>query len=184
MRILPGFFALLLVLGLLASSAAAQRASEGYAEPFAPGVTHALDFGAANLDGSSFDASSLDGTIVLLDFWAVWCAPCIAVFPKLNQLEHAFRDQQFSILGIAVYSGTHDDVSSFLEDYEVDYTVVVGEEDLAERFGVIGYPTYFLIAPDGTVYKQYVGVQPELLEEIAADLTALREANQRRKESP
>ena len=170
MRIFPVFFALLLA--LLASSAAAQRAGEA-AEPFAPDVTHALDFDVANLDGSSFDASSLKGTAVLLDFWAVWCAPCIVAFPKLNQLEHDFRDEMFSILGIAVYSGTHDDVSKFLEDYDVDFKMVVGEEDLVERFGVIGYPTYFLISPDGTVYKQYVGVQPGLLEEIAADLTAL-----------
>ena len=183
MRIVPVFLVLLLACGRLASSAGAQPVPEAHRGPFVPGVTQALGFHAANLDGSSFDASSLNGTAVLLDFWAVWCAPCIAVFPKLNQLEHDFRNQGFSILGIAVYSGTHDDVSSFLEDYDVDYRVVVGEEDLAERFKVIGYPTYFLISPDGTVYKQYVGVQPELVDEIVADLTALTESKEG-KESP
>ena len=178
MRIFRVFFALLLAAGQLASAAAAQPASGRSAEPFAPGIAQPLDFDAVNLDGSLFDASSLKGRTVLLDFWAVWCAPCIAVFPKLNRLEHDFSGQRFSVLGIAVYSGTHDDVSSFLEDYDVDYQVVVAEEDVARRFEVIGYPTYFLISPDGGIYKQYVGVHPELLEELAADLIALTESSQ------
>ena len=179
MRIFSILSSFLLVLGLLASSVAAKGLAEADAETSArPALTprHPLDFGAVNLDGSSFDASVLKGTNVLLDFWAVWCVPCVDAFPKLDRLERDFRNQQFSVLGITVYSGSHADVESFLQDYDLDFRVVVADEELAERFGVIGYPTYFLISRQDTIHKQYVGVLPHLYDEIAADLAALEQS--------
>ena len=58
----------------------------------------------------------------------------------------------------------------FLEDYEVDYTVVVADEDLVYRYGVIGYPTYFLIAPSGEIHAKYVGALADLDDRILRDI--------------
>ena len=102
----------------------------------------AIDFEAVDLDGESFRGIDLKGKFVLLDFWAVWCPPCLDAFPKLTELARDLEDEPFELVGIALYSGDHDSVGEFLEAYEVGYKNVVGEEDLAFRYGVIGYPTH------------------------------------------
>ena len=51
--------------------------------------------------------------------------------------------------------------------------MLIGDEELADRFGVIGYPTYILIGPDGTIHKQYMGELADLYKEMATQITAL-----------
>ena len=131
-------------------------------------------FTVTRLDGGPFDAGELAGRAVLIDFWAVWCAPCIAAFPQLSRLHDDLGGSGFQVLGVAVYSGSREDVAEFLVDHPVTYPMVVGDESLTERFGVIGFPTYFLIAPNGSVYRQYVGEMPDLYDTVAADLDLLR----------
>ncbi len=142
-----------------------------------------LDFKATRLDGSPFDARGLKGKIVLLDFWAVWCPPCITAFPKLNRMQRDFKKENFEVLGIAVHSGTRQDVATFVHKYELDYLIVVADEDLVARFGVIGFPTYFLMNQHGIVYKQYVGDSPDLYVEIARDISNLRKLSLQEKEA-
>ena len=132
-----------------------------------------IDFEATTLDGTRFDASRLKGHVVLLDFWAVWCPPCIAAMPTLSRLDRELGDRGFDVVGVAVYSGEPEDVAEFLEDKEATYTVVVGDEDLTERFEVIGFPTYFLLDVDGTVFKMYVGEMNNMEEELEKDIETL-----------
>ena len=133
----------------------------------------AIDFQAIDLHNKPFHGMSLKGKTVLVDVWAVWCAPCIAAFPTLKQMNSDFKDKGFEVVGVAVYSGTPEDVSEFLKEHELNYKVVVGDADLVERFGVIGYPTYFLINPDGKIYKKYVGQAKNLYSEVKADILEL-----------
>ena len=111
---------------------------------------------------------------MLLDFWAVWCAPCLDAFPKLTELARDLEDEPFELVGIALYSGDYEQVREFLEAYEADYPIVVGEEDLAFRYGVIGYPTYLLVDPEGNVVMRYVGALPGLEERVKADVLQLK----------
>lgn len=122
-----------------------------------------------DLDGNQFQGSSLKSKIVLLDFWAVWCGPCLAAFPALNRLSQDW-DQNFEVIGIASYSGTRADVQEVVEQYNVGYTIILGEISLIKKFGVIGLPTYFLMGPDGTVARKYVGEVKDLYERITADI--------------
>ena len=123
-----------------------------------------------DLDGNQFQGSSLEGKIVLLDFWAVWCGPCLAAFPALNRLSRDFKDRNFEIIGIASYSGTSADVQEVVEQYNVGYTIILGEISLIKKFGVIGLPTYYLMGPDGTVARKYVGEVKDLYQRITADI--------------
>ncbi len=133
----------------------------------------AIDFEATTLEGRVFDGSRLKGHVVLLDFWAVWCPPCIAAMPTLSRLDHDLGERGFDVVGIAVYSGEPKDVAQFIEDKETTYTVVVGDEDLTERFEVIGFPTYFLLDVDGSIYKMYVGEMKNMKEELEQDIETL-----------
>ena len=132
------------------------------------------DFSAVDVYGQPFEASSLRGKIVLLDFWAVWCAPCIRAFPILQQLHEDLKDSNFQVLGVAAFSGTADDIRPLVQQYKLEYTVIVADEDLVEQFNVIGFPTYFLFDAQGRLYKKYVGEVADLAQRISADVATLR----------
>ena len=162
----------IVALGLVATGfaspvPAANRPMEDSAERSA---LHIKLVNGIDLDGNQFHGSSLEGKIVLLDFWAVWCGPCLAAFPALKRLSRDFNDQNFEVIGIASYSGTSADVQEVVEQYNVGYTIILGEISLIKKFGVIGLPTYFLMGPDGTVARKYVGEVKDLYERITADI--------------
>ena len=162
----------IVVLGLMATGfssplPAANRPMEDSAERSALHIKLVNGF---DLDGNQFQGSSLEGKIVLLDFWAVWCGPCLAAFPALKRLSRDFKDRNFEIIGIASYSGTSADVQEVVEQYNVGYTIILGEISLIKKFGVIGLPTYYLMGPDGTVARKYVGEVKDLYQRITADI--------------
>jgi thiol-disulfide isomerase/thioredoxin len=135
----------------------------------------AIDFVATDLNGKPFYGRSLEGKIVLLDFWAVWCPPCLKAIPVLGKLHRDLGGEDFQVLGIAVYSGTREDVSGLVREHHIEYPMVVGDDDIVEDFGVIGYPTYFVIDPEGAVYKKYVGELEDLYDRVARDVATLKE---------
>ena len=157
----------LVATGFASPGPAANRPMEDSAERSALHIKLVSGF---DLDGNQFQGSSLEGKIVLLDFWAVWCGPCLAAFPALNRLSQDFKHRNFEIIGIASYSGTRADVQEVVEQYNVGYTIILGEISLIKKFGVIGLPTYFLMGPDGTVARKYVGEVKDLYERITADI--------------
>ena len=154
---------------LLFVSALIPEISPAHAE----GEDVAVDFQAHDLEGTVFNGLQLKGKIVLLDFWATWCIPCVKAMPTLNRLNKDFDDQGFQVVGIATYSGSGEEISSFIAEHPVNYRMLIGDEELADRFGVIGYPTYILIGPDGTIHKQYMGELADLYKEMATQITAL-----------
>ena len=155
--------------------ASQDRRDTGVAQTTKPDTARlAIDFDAIDLKKQPFHGRSLKGKIVLLDFWAVWCKPCIAAFPTLEKLNKDFKDKNFEVVGVAVYSGGPEDVSKFLKQHELDYKIVVGDADLALRFGVIGYPSYFLVGPDGKVLKKYVGEAKDLYSEVKREILKLQ----------
>ena len=164
---LPGVVALGIVTAVATPlSAAAQEGDDRLA----------IDFQATRLDGTLFNGSDLEGHVVLLDFWAVWCRPCIEAFPTLNHLARELADRDVELIGIAVHSGSPEEVADFLKGHELQYPVVVADEDLVYRLDVIGYPTYLLVGPDGAVYKRYVGALPNLTDRIIRDVVMLQQS--------
>ena len=131
------------------------------------------DIEATNLDGTPFRGADLAGKTVLLDFWAVWCGPCITAIPALKDLSRELEGQNFEVVGVASYSGTVDDVQESVDRHGIDYKVVLAEPELVVHFGVIGFPTYILMAPDGSIHNKYVGTLSKLTHRIRADVLAL-----------
>ncbi|RMH22930.1 MAG: TlpA family protein disulfide reductase [Acidobacteria bacterium] len=132
------------------------------------------DLVARDLDGRPFDPRSLAGKVVLVDFWAVWCVPCIASFPTLAELHRELAPRGFTVLGAAAYSGTADDVRSFLAERDpLPYPIVLVGDETVARFGVVGLPTYVLFAPDGTVAERFVGELADLHDRVVAAATRL-----------
>lgn len=130
-----------------------------------------LDFEATTTTGEPVAGTSLAGRWVLLDFWGTWCIPCLAAFPKLQRLQDE-HPEQLTVVGLAFFSGTGEEVAAFAAEHGVGYTIWMGEERTIDKFEVIAFPSYFLIDPEGTVVLEIVGESGDLYEEVSALLPA------------
>jgi thiol-disulfide isomerase/thioredoxin len=140
----------------------------GAAKAAESGRTLAPSFELKDLAGRTVRLSDFRGKTVLVDFWATWCPPCIFQVPELNALWKAHEKAgDLVVLGIAVDAEGADVVGPWVEEQGVDYTILLGDESLAGKFGVMGFPTLVLITPDGAVASLHVGLME------AADLEKL-----------
>jgi thiol-disulfide isomerase/thioredoxin len=164
-----------LLLALVAGCERIDPASATGASEPAPGAEAAEAFVAPafslpDLTGGQVSLAELRGRPVVIDFWATWCAPCERQVPVLNEF-HAKHGERIPVLGISVDADPNA-VPPFVAQHEVRYRVLLGDEGLARDFGALGFPTLFVVAPDGSVHSSHVGVvSPEALEAAVAAWT-------------
>jgi thiol-disulfide isomerase/thioredoxin len=107
------------------------------------------------------------GQVVVLDFWATWCRPCIEEIPEYNRLQAKYADQSFKIVGLAMASGSAADIEPYLSKYDIRYQVALGTQELAASFGGIQFfPTTFVLDKDMNVVKKYVGGGKDKIAEL------------------
>lgn len=115
----------------------------------------AEDFSLVSLDGEAVSLSDLRGSVVLLDFWASWCAPCIKTFPALHELQEAFADRGVDLLVVSLDASAEASREHLLEQGFPTDNVLWGslkEARAVQRlYGVIGIPRTFLIDRDGLI---------------------------------
>ena len=168
----------------LAALAAATLVACGSADPGAPASSGeggapagaqraenpAPDFTLQDLDGNTVSLSDYRGKTVIIDFWATWCPPCIFQVPELNKLWEAHRQRgDVMVIGVSVDVDGPEVVRPWIEEQGVDYTIVMGTVELAEKFGAMGFPTLALVRPDGSLDSLHVGlIEYDDLEELVA----------------
>ena len=130
-------------------------------------------FALSDLQNRRHKAADFGNNIVVLDFWATWCAPCIEEIPLFNQLQETHRAQGLKVIGLAVQSGWPKDIKRFLSKHKMRYTILVGNDDIVADFDVISLPTTFLIAPGWRVYKKYTGAYEGKAADIERDVKEL-----------
>jgi thiol-disulfide isomerase/thioredoxin len=125
------------------------------ATPLPPGAP-TPDFTRTGFDGKPVSLSAARGRLVLLDFWASWCAPCIVELPHLMNLQKRYSGK-LQIIGVAMDDDAKAPKQSVAQ-YHVSYPVVMGDLALAKAYGgVLGLPEIFLIGADGKVIKSWRG---------------------------
>lgn len=130
----------------------------------------APDFQLPALSGPEFRLAEWKGKVILLDFWATWCEPCIAEIPVLNRLQEKYESRGLKVVGAAVQSGWRQDIQRYVAKHGIKYTVLVGKDELMETYEVLGLPTSYLIGRDGKIYRKYIGTAPGKEAEKEADL--------------
>ena len=129
----------------------------------------APEFTLPDLFGSEVSLADHRGRPVVIDFWATWCAPCVQQIPVLNAFQAAHYGE-VAVLGIAVDSRGIEVVAPFATENDIQYPVLLGDESLAQEYGAFGFPSLYVIAPDGSIAVKHVGVITE--EELEEALVA------------
>jgi thiol-disulfide isomerase/thioredoxin len=112
---------------------------------------------------------------VILDFWATWCPPCEFQVPELNAFLEAHRGEpDVEVWGISVDTDGTDVVGAWAEEKGVRYRILMGDEDLARRYGALGFPTLIVVSPDGSVDSRHVGIIE--IDDLEAALAEQRES--------
>ena len=124
------------------------------------------------LEGEPVSLSSLKGKVVVLDFWATWCKPCVMSMPGVAALAKEMKGREVVFFAVNQMEG-RDKVTAFLEKEKLDIPVALDADgSMARAFGVRGIPHLVVIGPDGVVRQVHVGYAPggdaRLKEEIEA----------------
>jgi peroxiredoxin len=127
----------------------------------------APDFQFVDLEGQTRRLSDFRGKVVLLDFWGIWCPSCVQMAPELVRLYEAYHARGFEIIGIAS-NDPREKVAAFIAERRMPWTQTLESDKgpIATLYRVNGWPTSFLVGPDGkflaATYLGEVDVRGEL----------------------
>ena len=113
------------------------------------------------------------GKIVIVDFWASWCAPCRQSFPWLNAMQEKYGADGLVIIGVNV-DRERQDAERFLKDVPARFHLVFDPQgDIASRYEIPGMPSTFVFGPDGQLIRKHIGFRNGEREEREAELKSL-----------
>lgn len=120
----------------------------------------AVDFVGRDIDGEPVRLKDYEGKVILLDFWASWCEPCIIEFPNLVKLRERHHDAGFEIIGINMDAKVHK-AEKFLDKHEeIDWPnvldVLAEDDPVSDKYGVVPLPASFLVDRKGVI--RYVDI--------------------------
>ena len=123
--------------------------------------THMTDLAFPQLNGSSWRLSDHRGQVVLINYWASWCAPCRQETPGLIDLARDYRYKGLSIVGISMDEGGKRAVEAFLKEFHLPYPVLMPDLASPSSPAIDALPTSVLVDRSGRAAKSYVGAVRE-----------------------
>jgi peroxiredoxin len=120
----------------------------------------APDFKLTDASGSEVKLSDYKGKVVLLNFWATWCAPCKIEITWFMQFETKYKDRGFAVLGVSYDSQGWEDVRPYLAENKINYMILAGDTpSMPEPYKSIeALPTTLLIDRDGRIAVRHGGL--------------------------
>lgn len=121
------------------------------------GSATASDFSLKNLEGKEIKLSDYRGKIVVLDFWATWCGPCKASFPKMQDLVEKYKNEDVQFLFINTWEKGKDEeifenVSKFISEKKYSFNVLLDNKaEVVRNYKIDGIPTRIVIGKDGKI---------------------------------
>jgi thiol-disulfide isomerase/thioredoxin len=123
-----------------------------------------------DVNGTVVSFDQFKGKVVVLDFWATWCAPCRSEIPGYVALQEKYAGAGLVMVGVSLDREGPEVVKKFMTDQKINYPIVLGDEKIVDAFGgVEAIPTTFIIDRHGTVRYRKVGAMPaEAFEAVVA----------------
>jgi peroxiredoxin len=110
-----------------------------------------------DMKGNSINLANLRGKTVLINFWATWCAPCVEEMPSIQGLKARFNQEKFEVLAVNV-GESKERVEAFLKKVPVNFSILFDPQgDASRNWKVHGFPTTFILGPDGRIRYYHVG---------------------------
>lgn len=123
-----------------------------------------------SLDGGKVDLRSLKGRPVVVNFWATWCQPCRREFPVLREMA---AEDRAAVVAIALDEEGEAVVRPFVEDNDLDYTILLGDQEVFQRFKGFAIPYTLVLDAELKIVGMYRG--PATREDLERDLVHIAE---------
>ena len=117
----------------------------------------AIDFTLTNLEGKKIKLSDYKGKVVVLDFWATWCAPCRASFPGMQELVTKYKNDKIEFFFVDVWERgepkeTQESVTKFISDHKYSFNVLYDfNDEIVSKYNIQGVPSKIVIDKEGNI---------------------------------
>jgi len=135
-------------------------------------------FAAPSASAADFDPAIHTGKVVIVDFWASWCAPCRRSFPWLNAMQAKYAKRGLVVVGVNL---DNDPLAAdaFLDRYPADFRIVYDDDkSLARSFDVVAMPSSYLLGRDGNLVATHLGFKVREQDEYERAVVAALDAAQ------
>jgi thiol-disulfide isomerase/thioredoxin len=123
-----------------------------------PGIGDVMTLDFTSLQGEKFDLAKLKDKVVLVDFWATWCGPCIAELPNVQKAYADYHDKGFEIVGISLdRAADREKLEKFIKEKKMPWPQAFDGEGwgnaIAKKYGITSIPATFLVGKDGKIVE-------------------------------
>ncbi len=119
-----------------------------------PSVGDTMEVAFTSTKGVEIDLSTMKGKVVLIDFWATWCGPCVAEMPHILSTYEAHHEDGFEVVGISL-DDDKEALDRFVEQYKMPWPQMFDgkawENEFVRKYGITGIPATFLLGKDGKI---------------------------------
>jgi thiol-disulfide isomerase/thioredoxin len=122
------------------------------------------DISLKTFNNESLNLRTSDSKVILLDFWELWCGPCLQSLPKVDDFSKTFKSSDFIAIGIT--TSTLEDAKKYLMDKGIGFTQAQGKSEITDYFKVNSFPRYVLIDKKGFVRYIYYGYSEDIKNKI------------------
>lgn len=131
----------------------------------------APDFTLEDMQGKKVSLSDFKGKIVIINFWATWCPPCIEEMPSMEQLHQKFKGEDFVLLAVNVEEMSRSLVEGFLKKNPFTFPVLLDEDAVVQQlYGAYRFPETLIVDRNGMVVTRVIGgrdwMDPEIVRVI------------------